>query len=244
MPDNDNAKNLIKADLYKMGWETAVIRTMLDHTEQDLRARGLGIPVVAPSDPATLLAENGHDDGKKVLMAPVGERAVENDLMIGAKELRLPLLEGAALDQAMTKIPPPSSYIRYLVSPLGSDAKEELDNNASTITRKREQAAFEAEQACHHLTKKEAEYLDATSSSEDEVNPALRRYLEVLGVIHWGLWSHASRRDWMIAHLQQRKQQLKTHPQASSHRGITSAPSAKPAQNAASAKFFFHGHDS
>lgn len=89
------------------------------------------------------------------------------------------------------------------------------------------------------MTKKGAEYLDATSSSEDETNPALRRYLEVLDVIHMGLRSNASRRDWLITHLQQRKQQLKTHPRESSHRGTTSAPSAKAAQNAASAKFFF-----
>ncbi|KAI6893323.1 hypothetical protein KC318_g12719 [Hortaea werneckii] len=125
------------------------------------------------------------------------------------------------------------------MSPLGSDAKEELGKHASAITQKREQAAFEAEQAWHHLTKKEAEYLDATSSSEDKTRPALRRYLEVLGVIHWGLWFNASRRDWMITHLQQREQQLNMHPQESSHRSTTRAPSAKPAQNAASAKFFF-----
>ncbi|KAI7344020.1 hypothetical protein KC354_g15381 [Hortaea werneckii] len=143
------------------------------------------------------------------------------------------------LDLAMTRTPAPSYFVRYLMSPLGSDAKEELEKHASTIIQKREQAAFEAEQAWHHLTKKEAEYLDATDSSEDETNPALRRYLEVLGVIHMGLWSIASRRDWLITHLQQRKQQLKTHSQESSHRGTTSPPSTNPPQNAASAKFFF-----
>ncbi|KAI7281533.1 hypothetical protein KC345_g4093 [Hortaea werneckii] len=236
---DDVGKDLIKRKLLRAGWEAAMARNLLDQTELGLRAGGIDVPVVAPSDPAILLAENGHDDGKKVLMVQVGERAIENDLMIEAKELRLPLMKGEALDQVMTKIPPPSSYIRYLISPLESNANEELGNNASTITQKRKQAAFEAEQAWHHMTKKEAEYLDATSSSEDEVNPALRLYLEVLGVIHWSLWSHASRRDWMITHLQQRKQQLKTHHQASGHRDTTSAPSAKPAQHTASAKFFF-----
>ncbi|KAI7087988.1 hypothetical protein KC356_g3714 [Hortaea werneckii] len=204
-----------------------------------MRARGIDIPVVAPVDPITLLAEHGHDDGKKVLMAQVGERAIENNLMMGAKELRQLLLEGEVLDLAMTRTPPPSAYIRYLMSPLGSDAKEDLERHASTITQKREQAALEAEQVWHHLTKKEAEYLDATSSSEDEFNPALRRYLEVLGVIHMGLWNRASQRDWMITHVQQRKQQLKTHPQESGHRGTTSPSSTKPVRNAASAKFFF-----
>ncbi|KAI6885729.1 hypothetical protein KC360_g3462 [Hortaea werneckii] len=237
--ENDITKTLIKRAREKLSWEATIFRSLLDQSDRDMRARGLDIPVVAPSDPATLLAENGYDDGKKVLMARVGERAIENDLMMGAKEHRLLLLKGEVLELAMTRTPPPSSYIHYLMSPLGSDAKEELDKHASTIAQKREQAALEAEQVWHHLTEKEAEYLDATSPSEGEVSPALRRYLEVLGVIHCTLWSQASRRDWMITHVQQRKQQLKTHPQASSHRGITSSPSAKPAQNAASAKFFF-----
>ncbi|KAI6870192.1 hypothetical protein KC338_g2800 [Hortaea werneckii] len=237
--ENDITKAFIKRAREKVSWEATIFRSLLDQSEQDLRARGLKIPVVAPSDPAILLAENGHDDGKKVLMAQVGERAIENDLMLGAKELRALLLKGEVLDQALTGTPPPSSYIRYLMSLLGSDAKEKLEKHVSTITQKREQAASGAEQVWHYLTSKEAEYLDATSSSETEARPALRRYLEVLDVIHWTLWSHASKRDWMIIHLQQRKQQLKTHPQESSHRGSRSLPSTKPAQNAASAKFFF-----
>lgn len=236
---NDVGKDLTKEELYRASWEATMSRNMLDQTDLSLRAGGIDVPVVAPSDPATLLAENGHDDGKKVLMAQVGERAIENDLMLGAKELRLLFLKGEMLDLAMTRTPAPSYFIRYLMSPLGSDAKEELEKHASTITQKREQAAFEAEQAWHHLTKKEAEYLEAAKSSENEASPALRRYLEVLGVIHMTLWSNASRRDWMLTHLQQRKQQLKTHPQEDSHRGTTSAPSAKSTQNAASAKFFF-----
>ncbi|KAI7182316.1 hypothetical protein KC343_g9086 [Hortaea werneckii] len=237
--DSDHAKTLIKRELYKMGWKAAVTRTLFDQSEQDLRARGLDIPVVAQSDPATLLAENGHDDGKKVLMAQIGERAIENDLMLGAKEVRVLLLKGEVLDQALTGTPPPSSYIRYLMSLLGSDAREKLEKHVSTITQKREQAASEAEQVWHYLTSKEAEYLDATSSSETEARPALRRYLEVLDVIHWALWSHASKRDWMIIHLQQCKQQLKTHPQESRHPGTTSPASTKPSQNATSTKFFF-----
>ncbi|KAI7314294.1 hypothetical protein KC315_g11409 [Hortaea werneckii] len=236
---DDVGKDITKKILYRASWEATMLRNMLDQRDLSLRAGGIDVPVVAPSDPATLLAENGHDDGKKVLMAKVGERAIENDLMLGAKELRLLLLKGEMLDLAMTRIPAPSYFIRYLMSPLGSDAKEELEKHASTITQKREQAAFEAEQAWHHLIKKEAEYLDATSSSEDDTEPALRRYLEVLGVIHMGLWSNASRRDWLLTHLQQRKQQLKTHPQEGSHRGTTSALSARPVQNAASTKFFF-----
>ena len=59
-----------------------------------MRTRGIDIPVVAPVDPITLLAEHGHDDGKKVLMAQVGERAIQNYLVVGAKELRLLLLKG------------------------------------------------------------------------------------------------------------------------------------------------------
>ncbi|KAI7468027.1 hypothetical protein KC351_g13791 [Hortaea werneckii] len=237
--ENDITKTFIKRAREKLIWEATIFRSLLDQSERDMRTRGIDIPVVAPVDPITLLAEHGHDDGKKVLMAQVGERAIQNYLVVGAKELRLLLLKGEVLELAMTRTPPPSSYIHYLMSPLGSDAKEELDKHASTVAQKREQAAFEAEQVWHHLTEKEAEYLDATSPSEGEVSPALRRYLEVLGVIHCNLWSQASRRDWMITHVQQRKQQLKTHPQESSHCGTTSPSSTKPVRNAASAKFFF-----
>lgn len=137
---NDVSKDLIKKKLYRASWEATMLRNMLDRTDLSLQAGGIDVLVVAPSDPATLFAENGHDDGKKVLMAKVGERAIENDLLLGAKELRLLLLKGEMLDLAMTRTPAPSYFVRYLMYPLGSDAKEELEKYASTITQKREQA--------------------------------------------------------------------------------------------------------
>ncbi|KAI7163692.1 hypothetical protein KC349_g1155 [Hortaea werneckii] len=236
--ENDITKAFIKRARENVSWETTIMRSLLDQSERDMRARGLGVPVVAPSDPATLLIENGHDYSKKVLMAQIGERAIENQLMVGTKELRLLPLKGEVADRVMTKNPPPSVYIKYLMSPFGSDAEKELEKHTLTITQKREQVAFEAEQAWHHLAKKEAEYLDATRSLGEEADPAQRRYLEVLGAVHWSLWSRASQRDWMITHMQQRKQQLKTHPQESDIRE-TGLPSAKPAPAAISTKFHF-----
>ncbi|GAB1741935.1 hypothetical protein NU219Hw_g7337t1 [Hortaea werneckii] len=235
---NDAGKDLIKKNLYRAIWDAIMFRNMLDQRDLSLRADGIDVPVVAPFDPVTLLAENGHDYGKKVLMAQIGERAIENELMVGTKELRLLPLKGEVADRVMTKNPPPSVYIKYLMSPFGSDAEKELEKHTLTITQKREQVAFEAEQAWHHLAKKEAEYLDATRSLGEEADPAQRRYLEVLGTVHWSLWSRASQRDWMITHMQQRKQQLTTHPQESDIRE-TGLPSAKPAPTATSTKFHF-----
>ncbi|KAI6893183.1 hypothetical protein KC318_g12799 [Hortaea werneckii] len=184
---DDFGKDITKKILYRASWEATMLRNMLDQRDLSLRAGGIDVPVVAPFDPATLLAENGHDYGKKVLMAQIGERAIENELMIGTKELRLLPLKGEVADRVMTKNPPPSVYIKYLMSPFGSDAEKELEKHTLTITQKREQVAFEAEQAWHHLAKKEAEYLDATRSLGDVADPAQRRYLEVLGTIHWSL---------------------------------------------------------